>query len=334
MISHTSRTYNISQEFVAACNLLDIEPEKVLQQTGLDSVPIDTGAMYVTPKQLTAVFDAIVTEYGKDDIHLKLANGFAKGAFGSAFLAMQCSETIREGVHRAARFKEVLEPVKWTIIESDAMFSVSIRSLTPDFPFPAPFQVGCLLWLVQSCRNITTKHIVPTRVELTDEVPRHSEVEQAFGCPVEVTGRCRLEFSANDMKTRILSANRYMVNGLDIGASAAQTESSDDNGFVSLVYTNILELLPSGVVTSERIAKHLSVSKRTLERRLSQQGKSFTEVVRECRLRMANHYLRQTHLPITEIAFLVGYQEINSFYRAYKGWSGRTPQEVRAQRLN
>ncbi|HEY7805325.1 MAG TPA: helix-turn-helix domain-containing protein [Orrella sp.] len=327
-------TYNITQEFIAACQMLDIESDTVLQQAGLQNLLDDAESLYVTPKQLAAVFDAITCAYGKDDIHLKLGNGFAKGAFGNAFLAMQCSETLREGVHRAARFKEVLEPVKWTITESDETFSVSIRSLTPDFPFNGYFQVGCLLWLVQSCRNITAKHIVPKRVFITDEVARQSELEQALGCPVVFNCHCLLEFSADDMTTRILSANRYMVNGLDIGVTVNEDESATDKAFVSLVYNSVLEFLPSGVVTLERIAEHLSVSKRTLERRLSKQGKPFSEVVRDCRLRMANHYLHQTRLPITEIAFLVGYQEINSFYRAFKGWSGRTPQEAREQRLN
>lgn len=330
----SNRTFNISQEFFAVCKILDIDSDKILKQTGLLHLVADANALCLTVNQVTAALRAVCIAYGQDDLHIKLANGLAKGAFGHAALALQCSETLREGIHRAGRLRELFEPVRWTITETDTSYSINIRSITPEFPYDGFRQTVSFLWLLQSCRNITAKHIVPTRVCITDEVPRHAQVEQEFGCPVELGNHCLLEFSMQDMETRILSASSYVVNALDLGAVVPYREDPIDQNFVSLVQTHVLELLPSGVVTSERVAKRLSVSKRTLERRLSKQGKSFTDVVRECRFHMANHYLRQTHLPITEIAFLVGYQEVNSFYRAYKGWSGSTPQDVRGQRLN
>lgn len=323
----TKRTYNISQEFVAACNLLDVDPDRVLRQGHLQQFSGST--LSLTPKQIAQIFGAIIAEYGQDDFHIKLANGFAKGAFGNAFLALQCSETLREGIHRAAKFKELLEPVKWTIAETDTSFSVRLASQTPDFPFNGISQIMSFLWLVQSCRNITAKHIVPTRVCVTDEVMRQTEIELELGCAIEVTDQASIEFALKAMETVILSSSRYVVSALDASASKINSEAMTDDSFVAAIHSNVLELLPSGAVTSERIAKRLALSKRTLERRLSEQGISFTEIVRDCRLRMADHYLRQTRIPVAEIGFLVGYREVNSFYRAFKSWHGQTPQEVR-----
>lgn len=323
------RTYDITQEFVAACNVLDVDADHVLGRAGLLRSATSGARVCVTPKQLALVFGAIVAEYGQDDFHIKLAHGFAKGAFGNAFLALQCSETLREGIHRAARFKEVLEPVQWTIHETGKSLTVSLRSQTSDFPYGGVGQIMSFLWLVQSCRNITAKHIVPTRVCVTDDVLHRSQIEQDLGCAVETTGEARLEFPSRAMDTLILSSSRYVVSGLDAGAAKTHRGAMTDDSFMTVVHANVLELLPSGAVTAERIAKKLALSKRTLERRLSEQGSSFTEIVRDCRLRMADHYLRKTGLPITEIGFLIGYREVNSFYRAFKGWRGQTPQEVR-----
>lgn len=328
------KVYHVTQEFSAVCHLLDLDPNEVLRQAGLPHLLGSDNSLCGTPKQLSAIFHAALTLYGKDDVHLKLADGFAKGTFGNAFLAMQCSETLSEGLHRAAKFKELIEPVKWEIIESDKAFSFSIRELTPDWPVNGLAQVMCFVWLVQVCRNITAKHIVPTRVFITDAVPRHAEVEQAIGCPVEINGHCLLEFSLADMQTRILSANHHTINALELAATAVENERITDSQFISLVYATVTELLPSGVVTADRVAKHFSIGKRTLERRLAEQGTSFTEVVSECRHRMSNHYLSHTKLPVAEIAYLVGYNEPSSFYRAYKRWSGQTIQEVSSQRLN
>ena len=329
-----NKIYHVTQEFAAVCQLLDLDPNEVLRQAGLQHLLGSDNSLYGTPKQLSAIFYAALTLYGKDDVHLKLADGFAKGAFGNAFLAMQCSETLSEGLHRAARFKELIEPVKWEIVRSDKTCSLSIRELTPDWPVNGLAQVMCFIWLVQICRNITGKHIVPTRVFITDAVPRHAEVEEAIGCPIDVNGQCLLEFSLADTETRILSANHHTINALELAATALENERTTDSQFTSLVRAIVIELLPSGVVTADRVAKHFSIGKKTLERRLSEQGTSFTEVVSECRVRMANHYLSQTKLPVAEIAYLVGYNEPSSFYRAYKRCSGRAIQEVRAQRLN
>ena len=330
----TNRTHNISQEFVAACKLLDIDPERVLRQSGLERFLGKTETLLVTSKELAAVYAALATEYGQDDCHIRLANGFAQGAFGNAFLAMQSSETLRDGIHRAGRFKELFEPIRWTVLETDTSFSVSACSLTREFPFGGFMQIICFLWLVQSARHVTAKHIVPNRVYITEEVIRQAEIEQQIGCPITVADRSLIEFSPQLMDTPILSANQYITHGLDVIARTTQRSGVSDQGFVDTVYRQVLELLPSGVVTSERIAKRLSISKRTLERGLVQHGKSFSEVVRHCRMRMADHYLRQESLPISEIAYLVGYRETNSFYRAFKSWHGCTPQDARKQTVN
>mgnify|MGYP001026937951 CR=1 FL=1 len=327
-------THNIGQELVAACHLLDIDPETVLRQTGLERLSGNYEALYVTPKQLAAVYEALGTVSGKDDFHITLANGFAKGAFGSAFLAMQCSETLRDGIYRAGRFKELFEPIEWKVVESDATLSVHVRTRTADFPFGGTAQVICFLWLVQSSRNVTAKHIVPKRVCVTEAFAHQRRIEQEFDCPVEVADRAFIEFDNETVAIRSLSANRAVINGLDRSADAQQRESLSGQSFLEIVHANVQELLPSGVVTSDRVARSLSMSKRTLERRLAEQGSSFTKIVRDCRTQVADHYLCQTHLSLTEIGFLLGYRDINSFYRAFKSWHGRTAQEMREQTLS
>jgi AraC-like DNA-binding protein len=322
-------THNIGQEFVAACSMLDIDPEQVLKSAGLGKRSGNDGALFVTPKQITAVYEAFEAVSGRDDFHITLANGFAKGPFGNAFLAMQCSETLREGIYRAGRFKELFEPVEWKVSESRSSLSISVHSLTPDFLFGVKQQVLTSLSLVFLCRNVSARHIVPKRWCVTDACPHQERVEQQIRCPVELSSRALIEFDKNDMDIRILPANQYIVNGLDTILNSQQRHVPSAQGFVDLVSAHVLELLPSGELTSDRVATHLSISKRTLERRLSEQGSSFTQIVRDCRLRMAEHYLCQTSLSLNEIAFSLGFQDTTSFCRAFKGWSGHTPQEKR-----
>jgi AraC-like DNA-binding protein len=96
----------------------------------------------------------------------------------------------------------------------------------------------------------------------------------------------------------------------------------------------LLEALPSGLVTMDAVASKLAVSRRTLQRRLANEGTSFVDLVRATRESLARHYLQRTDLPMSEIAFLLGFSEPRSFYRAFREWTGRSPDHVRRQRTD
>jgi AraC-like DNA-binding protein len=91
----------------------------------------------------------------------------------------------------------------------------------------------------------------------------------------------------------------------------------------------LLEALPSGLVTLEDVGRRLAISKRTLQRRIEGEGTSFQRILSETRETLARHYLEATALPAAEIALLLGYDEPNSFSRAFKTWTGTTPDSVR-----
>lgn len=325
------RTYNIGKELVAACNMLDINPNQVLKKIGLDKFSGNYELLTVTPKQITAVYEALETESGKDDFYILLSEGFAKAPLSNIVLAMQASETLLDGIGRVGFFKEQFEPVEWRLSKSKESLLINVKSLTPDYLFGVKQQVVTFLTLVLLCRNVTTKHIIPKRFCVTDVFPYQERIEQQMGCSIEVASNAMIEFDKKDMDIQTLSANKYIANGLDAIIGIQTYPDTSSQSFIELVYTKVLEFLPSADLTSDRLAKHFFMSKRTFERRLSQQGTNFTKIVRNCRLRMAKHYLTQTHLPLIEIGFLLGFQEKTSFYRACKCWFGSTPQKLRDQ---
>ncbi|XXT51298.1 AraC family transcriptional regulator [Sorangium sp. So ce542] len=59
------------------------------------------------------------------------------------------------------------------------------------------------------------------------------------------------------------------------------------------------------------------------------EGTSFQQILKETREALARHYLEKTSLPVAEISFLLGFSEPNSFYRAFRSWTGTTPDQAR-----
>ena len=78
------------------------------------------------------------------------------------------------------------------------------------------------------------------------------------------------------------------------------------------------------------VAKELGMGERTLQRRITDEGSTFRELLNETRQELVRQYLRDNSVEITEAAFLLGYEDPNSFYRAFRSWEGKTPAEWRA----
>ncbi|MDG1311793.1 MAG: AraC family transcriptional regulator ligand-binding domain-containing protein [Porticoccaceae bacterium] len=92
---------------------------------------------------------------------------------------------------------------------------------------------------------------------------------------------------------------------------------------------SIVQYLPEGEVTIDKLASKLNISRRTLQRRLSERDTSFLNILQEVRSKVALRYLSDKRLGITEIAFLLGYGDQGSFSSAFKSWHGVSPRDYR-----
>ena len=94
----------------------------------------------------------------------------------------------------------------------------------------------------------------------------------------------------------------------------------------SLAIAQEKPLLPdtNGVVMIDDVAEKLGLSKRTLQRKLSEENTTFQQQLNSTREMLAIHYIRNTDIGTNDIAFLLGYQEINSFLRAFTIWTGKS----------
>ncbi|MEW4937967.1 helix-turn-helix domain-containing protein [Acinetobacter baumannii] len=97
------------------------------------------------------------------------------------------------------------------------------------------------------------------------------------------------------------------------------------------VRKQIAYLLHQGEPTIEQLAERLNYSRRTLQRRLTEAGTNFRKELNIVRYELAKSYLKDLRLQIVEIALLLGYAEHSPFTRAYKEWSGKTPQQAREE---
>ena len=84
-------------------------------------------------------------------------------------------------------------------------------------------------------------------------------------------------------------------------------------------------LLPGSHSDMTAVARKLGVSERTLQRPISEEGASFRQLFAEARQQLTRQYLTQPAIEMNEIAYLLGYEDPNSFYRAFRAWEGTAP---------
>lgn len=106
-------------------------------------------------------------------------------------------------------------------------------------------------------------------------------------------------------------------------------DRNGDDDFLAALRSTVIKMLPRGGVTIDQVAQEQGISRRTLQRRLTDRDTQFAQLLQELRDELAVQYLADERLSITDIAFLLGYADHGSFSSAFKGWHGVSPREFR-----
>ena len=131
------------------------------------------------------------------------------------------------------------------------------------------------------------------------------------------------------LDTRLPTANEPLHRVLRAHADHLLAELGNGDNLIQRVSADILNALSEGAVAAEQTATRLGMARRTLTRRLAQEGTSYSELLKEARYRTAIHYLQHTRHSVEDIAFLLGFSECAAFARAFKRWSGQAPADYR-----
>jgi AraC-like DNA-binding protein len=188
--------------------------------------------------------------------------------------------------------------------------------------------------LVRMCRQLTGLRLLPTRVQFIHRRERPGpEFSGLFGSNVEfgapVDGAT---FAAAVRDTPTVSGDPYL-NKLLIAyfEEALSLKPVYKESFRASVENAMVPLLPHGKARAGEIARRLGTSQRTLARRLSLEGMTFSDVLESLRSGLAKRYLADKDLSISEIAWLLGYREVSAFTHACRRWTGQTPRDIRSR---
>ncbi|HRM74625.1 MAG TPA: helix-turn-helix domain-containing protein, partial [Paracoccus sp. (in: a-proteobacteria)] len=175
-------------------------------------------------------------------------------------------------------------------------------------------------------RRGTGRRIRPLRVEMTRTAPVSEAHRGYFDCPIR-TGCAQnaLVLRSGDLDLPFAGHNPDLLAILDPSLTASLGEIEAQSALPQQVKILIKRRIASGKPEIGDVARDLGMSERSLQRRIAEHGTSYRRLVDEARQELGRHLLADGGNSVDEIAFLLGFQDKGSFYRAFRGWEGVTP---------
>lgn len=273
----------------------------------------------------------LVTEPG---FGIHAAAPFALRRMGLVGYLASFSATLRGAMHRVERYAAAFtDAVVFRLHEGgpDAAFLVRHPALGRDHSLAQDYSLTAIL---QASRELTGVQVVPTEVSFTYGRPStilpHREF---FRCPLRFAApTARIVFHRPDLDLPVARADEVVAGYLSKYAEQVLAAQVRGDTMQHALRAAIWAVLGDGRPSLARVAAAMRLRPRTLQRRLAAEGTSLHKETEAIRKTMAMATLRDRELSIDDIAYLLGFSEPSAFFRAFKRWTGTTPQRFRRGR--
>lgn len=309
-----------------------ITARRVLEGTGLPTRALRDGKRRITTRVLiralrNALGSGLPPVCALETAERTLAD------YGLLGYAMMSCATLEQAIRIAMRYYRTLGPLlalrfrverDRAVLELDDELGLGDLDLLPWVveSVLAPFPAVLAELLGAQVRNV--------EVRLAHAMPDHGErIVQHFDAPVRFdAGANQFRFDAACLERPLVRADAWTASLFERSCRSLLEELHGETTLAGRIGRDLLAH-PGELPGAEAMADRLNMSARTLRRRLADQGTSYQAVVDRVRRRIAEDYLRSTHLSIQEIAELLGYTEATNFRRAFLKWTGESPQACR-----
>jgi AraC-like DNA-binding protein len=308
---------------------MGLNPAHILSLAGLPADLFSRKEAKLSPTDYFNLWLGLEQAAGTEELPLMIGKAISVEAFDPPIFASICSPNLNTALKRLAKFKPLIGPMTMKIDIQKHQTCATLDCYGYTDKIPRSLGASELIFFTQLARLATRRMITPVTLELS-QLPKSGEpLENYFGNQIRPGKAIRIGFTAKDAERPFLTEDAAMWNFFETGLKQRLSDLETETTTKQRVKSALLEMLPSGHSAIEETANRLAMSKRTLQRQLNQESSSYKEVLNSTRLALAQHYLSRSVVSPPEISFLLGYQDSNSFLRAFKSWTGVTPGEYR-----
>jgi AraC-like DNA-binding protein len=318
---------------LAALRARSIDETPALRRAGLSEYDPDDRQRRISAISQARLVELASGATGDTAFGLHLAAEANPREAGLLFYAVAAAKDVREALELFARYARVVnDSVKVAVVPKTSGVTLAISYVGISrhrFPQIVEFQFAIV---VKALREVAGRNFSLTRVLCAHaRASGQKEFDRFFGCHVEFTAQAdALDFSDETLSLTLVTSDRYLLETLRPFCEAAtKAHPSAQGSLCASVENEIYRLLPHGRANLKTVARALGASDRTLVRRLAEEGTTFARIIDDLRHELSLQYLEGSDFTIAQIAWLLGYEQPESFSHAFRRWTGRPPSQIR-----
>lgn len=315
------------------CERRQVPTAPILAKAGIDPELIADPAGRVSFEQMQTFWREAIAQSGDPALGLHAGSSIPRGVYGILDYLIGYSSTIGEGLHRLATYIPTINTwlTMGTEIDRHTGRIWLDGVVAPPPRASAEFVAALVVGLGHRSWQLDFS---PSLARLAFPAPAASEPmgehAVALGCEVQFGAeRTEVVLDRETWETPLRTSDPGLIALLEQQAADLIAQLPESNDFISEIRQAVEGELAGGDVRLESIASALGMSGRTLQRRLADEEISFADLVDEVRLEAAKVMMLNPRLSLTDIAYLIGFDEQSSFSRAFKRWTGDSPRDYR-----
>lgn len=322
------RRFTLDPGFRVILAELELDPREMISRAGLSPSLLYTESVTVTGPEYLKVWQALCEMHDPVDLALSAAKLATSMGFSPALFAATCSPTYEIAVDRLRTYKSLLGPFTLRLERTEDVLTI-IPEPAPELEYLPSSLAAAEVAFQQAFITHALREVVhPVRVVMSPEFACDERVQTFFGVLPLTGNEASITYSLRDTRRPFLTHDSSMWDYFEPELQRRLTLVNARTSAVEMTRAALIELLPSGQSTIGAVAKRTALSPRTLQRRLDEESVTYQMVLNELRRDLAVSYIeKDTATP--DIAFLLAYNEVNSFTRAFKSWEGMTPDAYR-----
>ncbi len=307
-----------------------VDSAALFARAGLSHTALDDPNARYPVDATTRLWRLAVTATGDDAFGLMVARNVGPTTFHALGYALGASTTLHEAFDRVLRYFRVVTDaadLEFGEVGDCYRFGIVAAEAVPAAEALDAFAA----LMVRMCRGLYVREFSPVRVCLRRSVPRNrAAFDRLFRAPLEFDApENAIYFPRAEFDRRLDGANPELARHNDevLRRYLARLQQDD---LPTRVCSTLAELLPHGDPGPGQIAQRLHLSERSLQRRLAEAQTSYSALLQQTREQLAQSYLCDRGISISEVAFLLGFGDVSSFTRAFRRWCGQSPSQFRA----
>ena len=313
-----------------------VDADAVMAECGLDITEFSDPYARLEPGAHVALVEKSVEATGDVAFGLRFSDFVHPTTFHALGFALLSSSTLRAFCRRWDRYHSFITTTGEVTFEEKGSNPCLVFPSHPPHLDSAVAKVlleGQIATVLKLIRFMYRPNYYPPRVDLMGALVPGTEAIYAryFGSQIGLSNeRNALYFAPQDLDVPLPAANAELARQNDqvVVQFLAKLKRADVAG---QAHAKLIELLPSGECSKAQVAAALHMSVRTLHNRLADAGTTYQQLLDSTRRDLAQQYMKQMNVSVSEVAYLLGFSDCSNFSRAFHRWTDQSPSEYREQ---